>query len=83
MHDRYVPTILSWVIAMYLLSCSTQKKEDQNERRYKLERVGKAQVVQLYADGFDRLTPKEKIFSYYLSLAAIAGRDVTIDQHHF
>ncbi|HUN65883.1 MAG TPA: peptidase M49 [Bacteroidota bacterium] len=47
-----------------------------------LERVGPARVVRLTADGFDRLTPKEKIFCYYLSQAAIAGRDIAVDQHH-
>ena len=44
--------------------------------------VGHAQVVQAYADGFDALTPKEKTFTYYLYLSAIAARDIAIDQHH-
>jgi dipeptidyl-peptidase-3 len=51
-------------------------------RPYSLERVGPARVVQLYADGFERLTSREKIFCYYLSQAAIAGRDIALDQHH-
>ena len=52
------------------------------ERTYSLERVGPARVVQLYADGFDDLTPRQKIFIYYLTRASIAGRDISIDQHH-
>ena len=52
------------------------------ERQYILERVGPARVVQLYADGFENLTLKEKILAYYLSQAALAGRDIAIDQHH-
>ncbi|HLX12010.1 MAG TPA: peptidase M49, partial [Bacteroidota bacterium] len=51
-------------------------------RVYSIERVGPARIVQLYADGFDQLTLKEKIFSYYLYQAAISGRDISIDQHH-
>jgi dipeptidyl-peptidase-3 len=39
-------------------------------------------VVQLYADGFEQLKTQEKILVYYLSLAALAGRDIAIDQHH-
>jgi dipeptidyl-peptidase-3 len=39
-------------------------------------------VVQLYTDGFEQLKAKEKILVYYLSLAARAGRDIAIDQHH-
>lgn len=51
-------------------------------RTYRTERVGPSQVVQLYADGFEKLSKREKIFAYYLYLAAIAGRDISIDQHH-
>ena len=54
----------------------------EQERKYVLERVGSARVVQLYADGFEKLTTREKIFAYYVSQAAIAGRDIAIDQHH-
>ena len=51
-------------------------------RRYSLERVGPALAVQYYADGFDALSPREKIFSLHLSRAAIAGRDIAVRQHH-
>ncbi|MEE9187595.1 MAG: peptidase M49 [Bacteroidota bacterium] len=63
-----------------LASCSRQEPEEQ--RVYSLERVGPARVVQLYADGFESLSTRDKIFLYYLSQAAIAGRDIAIDQHH-
>lgn len=49
-------------------------------RVYELERIGNARTVQLYADGFDSLTGKEKIFAYYMAKAAIAGRPIAIDQ---
>jgi len=51
-------------------------------RRYVIERIGSSQIVELYADGFESLTPKERIFAYFLSQAAIAGRDISIDQRH-
>jgi dipeptidyl-peptidase-3 len=51
-------------------------------RRYALERCGPALAVQYYADGFDALSPREKIFSYHLSRAAVAGRDIAVRQHH-
>ncbi len=74
------------MLALFLPSCGTKDGGETatraDERTYALERVGPARVVQLYADGFDQLTPKEKIFVYYLSQAAIAGRDIAIDQHH-
>ena len=52
------------------------------ERKYLLERVDDAAVVQLYADGFASLPLREKTLICHLSQAAIAGRDIFIDQKH-
>ena len=54
----------------------------QDGRPYLLERVDEAAVVQLYADGFDELTPREKTLIYHLSRAALAGRDIYYDQRY-
>jgi dipeptidyl-peptidase-3 len=70
------------MIMLILAGCSQKNESAAPERQYTLERVGPARVVQLYADGFDQLSAREKIFSYYLYQAAIAGRDIAIDQHH-
>jgi len=51
-------------------------------RKYLLERVEDAAVVQLYADGFDELPLGEKTLIYHLYLAAIAGRDIYYDQRY-
>ena len=53
-----------------------------NSRPYLLEQVGEAAVVQLYADGFDNLTLKEKTLVWHLYRAALAGRDIYYDQRH-
>jgi len=39
-------------------------------------------VVQLYADGFDKLPLKEKTLVWHLYRAALAGRDIYYDQRH-
>src|SRR6266850_112463 len=51
-------------------------------RKYLLERVDDAAVVQLYADGFSSLALKEKTLIWHLYQAAIAGRDIFFDQKH-
>lgn len=51
-----------------------------SERRYELGRVDDAAIVQLYADGFEQLQLRDKILAYHLAQAAIAGRDIAIDQ---
>jgi dipeptidyl-peptidase-3 len=52
------------------------------ERKYLLEQVDDAAVVQLYADGFSALPLREKTLVYHLYNAALAGRDIFIDQKH-
>jgi len=51
-------------------------------RRYLLETVDDAAIVQLYADGFQALDLREKILVWHLYLAAIAGRDIYYDQRY-
>ena len=52
------------------------------ERKYLLERVDDAAVVQLYADGFAALPLHDKALIWHLYQAALAGRDIFIDQKH-
>ena len=52
------------------------------DRPYLLERVDDAAIVQLYADGFERLELREKILIWHLYQAAIAGREIFYDQRY-
>jgi len=81
------------LIALTLMACgrtastpATDSRTDppaaSTDRKYLLERVDDAAVVQLYADGFDKLPLREKTLIWHLYQAAIAGRDIYIDQKH-
>jgi len=52
------------------------------DRRYLLEQIDDAAVVQLYADGFEKLPVREKTLVWHLYQAALAGRDIYYDQRH-
>ncbi len=52
------------------------------DRKYLLERVDDAAIVQLYADGFSALPLREKTLIWHLYQAALAGRDIYFDQKH-
>src|SRR6476660_6796749 len=52
------------------------------DRKYLLERVDDAAVVQVYADGFRDLPLREKTLIWHLAQAAIAGRDIFYDQRY-
>ena len=61
---------------------AAQSSPPATDRKYLLERVDDAAVVQLYADGFRDLSAKDKTLVWHLYQAAIAGRDIFYDQRY-
>jgi dipeptidyl-peptidase-3 len=51
-------------------------------RRYFLEQIDDAAVVQYYADGFEALSLRDKTLLWHLAQAVIAGRDIYYDQRY-
>jgi dipeptidyl-peptidase-3 len=88
---RFVALLLA---VLLMASCSSNRPAAESEqpsttaadtaadRQYLLERVDDAAIVQLYADGFASLPLREKSLIYHLYRAALAGRDIFIDQKH-
>ena len=54
----------------------------ESTRKYLLEQIDDASVIQLYADQFAALPLREKTLVWHLSRAALAGRDIFYDQKH-
>jgi dipeptidyl-peptidase III len=52
----------------------------QPERQYLVEQAGLFAVTQIYADGFEQLTPRERLLAYHLAEAGIAGDPIYYDQ---
>ena len=52
------------------------------ERRYLLEQVDDAAVVQYYADDFTQLPLEQKVLAWHMYQAALAGRDIYYDQRY-
>jgi dipeptidyl-peptidase-3 len=92
------PPAVCFILALVAAGCSSAPSPDAStpaptsgsaaapsagtERRYLLERVDDAAVVQLYADGFASLPLREKTLVWHLYQAVLAGRDIFIDQKH-
>jgi dipeptidyl-peptidase-3 len=53
-----------------------------SDRKYLLEQIDDAAVVQVYADGFNTLSLSDKTLVWHLYQAAIAGRDIYYDQRY-
>jgi dipeptidyl-peptidase-3 len=79
--------IADWAMTHWRAEGMTMDAENQEtavttDRKYLLERIGEAAVVQLYADGFAHLPLKDKILCWHLYQAALAGRDIYYDQRY-
>jgi dipeptidyl-peptidase-3 len=78
----------STLCLLLLFGCSQPEKaadaaaSEPQERKYLLERVDEASIIQAYADDFSSLPLKEKELIWHLSQAAIAGRDIYYDQRY-
>jgi dipeptidyl-peptidase III len=84
MNGRYGFGFL-FLLMIVMSACSSSDPappDTQAERKYLLERVDDAAVVQLYADGFSSLTLREKTLIWHLYQAALAGRDIFYDQRY-
>ncbi|MCO8124648.1 dipeptidyl peptidase 3 [Stieleria sp. TO1_6] len=76
-------SLLCPLIAVGLIFQSVGAQEaDSDARKYLLERIDDVAIVQLYVDGFEKLSLNDKTLIYHLSQAAIAGRDIYIDQRY-
>ncbi|SFC84381.1 dipeptidyl-peptidase-3 [Flexibacter flexilis DSM 6793] len=61
-------------------TASTQVKEGEFE--YVADQFADLQVLRYQVPGFETLTPKQKEMAYYLSQAALSGRDMVYDQNY-
>ena len=80
-YQKWVGMTAALVLAATVAAPAVSAQED-GERRYLLERIDDAAVVQLYADGFDALPLREKTLVWHLYQAALAGRDIYYDQRY-
>jgi dipeptidyl-peptidase III len=63
-------------------SAAASSPAAESGRKYLLEQIDDAAVIQLYADQFAALPLREKTLIWHLSQAALAGRDIFYDQRH-
>jgi len=69
--------------ALLLTSCGGAKfiSSDNNNLDYTVEQFADLQILRYQVHGFDKLSLKQKELVYYLSQAALEGRDILFDQN--
>lgn len=68
---------------MLLTACGTSQKETAltDDFNYTVEQFADLQILRYKVKDFDKLTLKQKELVYYLSQAALQGRDILYDQN--
>ncbi len=68
---------------MLLTACGTANKEvvPADDFKYTVEQFADLQILRYKVKDFDKLTLKQKELVYYLSQAALEGRDILYDQN--
>ncbi len=77
-------TVMQMAVAtMLLTACGTSKKEavPTDDFNYTVEQFADLQILRYKVKDFDKLTLKQKELVYYLSQAALEGRDILFDQN--
>ena len=78
--------LLMMTIACLAVSCHQQGDKEKNSGvenlKYLTEQFADARILRYQVPGFDTLTLRQKKLIYYLSQAALCGRDIIYDQNY-
>ena len=69
------------IVFTMLFGCSKESKKDEKSFKYELEQFADLRILRYQVPGFDELSLNEKKLVYYLSQAALCGRDIIWDQN--
>ncbi len=67
--------------SLLTIGCEEKKQASANNFDYTVEKFADLQILRYQVPGFDELDLKQKELIYYLSQAALEGRDILFDQN--
>lgn len=73
--------VLSLSIAGFGLSGCKEKPKEEVPFKWKIDQFADIKVMRYQIPAFDSLSPKQRTLVYYLSQAALCGRDIFTDQN--
>ncbi len=64
-----------------MAGCAEKKSEKQNDFAWQADQFADIRILRYQIPGWDELAPKQKELIYFLSEAALCGRDIIFDQN--
>ena len=81
-------TVVVTLASILLIACNNKKQEEKTESEtnknftYEVDEFADIQILRYQVPGFETLTLQQKTQLYYLSMAALEGRDILFDQNN-
>ncbi len=69
-------------ISTVIMSCVGGQEKDEKDFKFLTEQFADAKILRYQVPGFEQLTLNQKKLIYFLSQAALCGRDITYDQNY-
>ncbi|NTW25513.1 MAG: dihydrofolate reductase [Lentimicrobium sp.] len=71
-------------MSLVITACNPERSKDSSTQEFKflLEQFADLKIMRFQVNGFDSLSLQQKELVYYLSQAALAGRDILFDQNY-
>lgn len=69
-------------MSILLLASCAGNRQGQDDFNYKVDRFADIEILRFKVSHFEDLTLNQKLLVYYLSEAALEGRDILFDQNH-
>lgn len=80
-HDMKMKYIAAAAIMAAAVTTQSAMAKDNSDFNYVVDRFADIEVLRYKVPDFEKLTPRQKALVYYLTEAAIAGRDILWDQN--
>lgn len=79
---RVLPIFLIIAMMQFTMAKETNQQANNDDFSYVSEQFADLRILRYRIPGFDNLTLQQKTLAYYLSQAALAGRDIYWDQNY-
>jgi dipeptidyl-peptidase-3 len=81
---NYIKMILLSLTVCGLSGCNSSPKSNTTDEtfQWQIDQFADIRIMRYQVPGWDDLTPKQKELLYYLSEAALCGRDIIFDQNY-
>lgn len=79
---RQLPKILLIITGIIIMSCSQDQKNKEDNFKYITEQFADLRIQRYQVPGFEELSLRQKLLTYYLYQASLSGRDMIYDQNY-